>query len=58
MGRISKLGIIGALALFTTDSAATTCTCANVPLLGTMELATPGDGKWLLASTYEYHDAS
>lgn len=58
MGRISKLSIVGALALFTADSAATTCSCANVPLLGTMELATPGDGKWFLASTYEYHDAS
>ena len=23
-----------------------------------MELATPGDGKWFLAATYEYHDAS
>jgi len=23
-----------------------------------MELATPGDGKWYLASTYEYHDLS
>ena len=47
-----------ALLLAASDSAATTCSCANVPLLGTMELGTPGDGKWFLATTYEYHDAS
>jgi hypothetical protein len=49
----------GAIALFSsTATFATTCSCASVPLLGTMELATPGDGKWFLASTYEYHDVS
>ena len=37
---------------------ATTCSCANVPLLGTMELARPDDGVWFLATTYEFHDAS
>lgn len=37
---------------------ATTCSCANVPLLGTMELARPDAGVWFLAATYEYHDAS
>jgi len=37
---------------------AATCSCASVPLLGTMELASPGEGKWFLASTYEYHDVS
>ena len=35
-----------------------TCSCAGVPLLGTMELASPSDGQWFLASTYEYHDVS
>jgi hypothetical protein len=46
------------LSLSVSPAAATTCSCANVPLLGTMELATPGDGKWFLATTYEFHDAS
>ena len=40
------------------NAAAQTCSCAAVPLLGSMELATPGDGKWFLATTYEYHDVS
>ncbi len=46
------------LLLTAIESAATTCSCAAVPLLGTMELATPGDGKWFLAGTYEFHDVS
>lgn len=47
-----------ALLLAATDSAATTCSCAGVPLLGSMQLATPGGGKWFLAGSYEFHDAS
>ena len=46
------------LSLVTTNSEATTCSCAGVPLLGAMELATPGEGKWYVAGTYEFHDAS
>jgi hypothetical protein len=41
-----------------TEAGAQTCSCASVPLLGTMELATPAGGQWYLASTYEYHDLS
>ena len=41
-----------------TPATATTCSCASVPLLGTMELATPGIGEWFLATTYEFHDLS
>lgn len=49
----------GSMALLATSAAsAQTCSCASVPLLGSMELATPGDGKWFLASTYEFHDIS
>ena len=40
------------------NSAAQTCSCASVPLLGTMELGTPDGGQWLLATTYEFHDVS
>jgi hypothetical protein len=58
MRSLTKLAAATALLLAAADSAATTCSCASVPLLGTMELATPGAGKWFLATTYEYHDAS
>jgi len=57
----SRLSMIaaGSLALLAASAThAQTCSCASVPLLGSMELATPGDGKWFLASTYEYHDVS
>ncbi len=47
-----------AMLLMSAQAVAQTCSCASVPLLGSMELATPGDGKWFLASTYEYHDVS
>lgn len=47
-----------AYALAASPAAAATCSCANVPLLGTMELASPRKGQWLLASTYEFHDIS
>ena len=47
-----------ASALTMTPAYATTCSCASVPLLGTMELASPADNQWYLASTYEFHDLS
>lgn len=46
---------LGALPL---NSAAQTCSCASVPLLGSMQLASPKHGQWYLASTYEFHDLS
>jgi len=58
MNKIKTIALAVTLMLAATDAGATTCSCANVPLLGTMELATPGDGKWFLATTYEFHDAS
>ena len=60
MNATTRLAAVAAFGLLfsATDSAAQTCSCAGVPLLGSMELATPGEGKWFLASTYEYHDAS
>jgi len=39
-------------------SLAQTCSCAAVPLLGSMEMASPKDNQWFVASTYEYHDLS
>ena len=58
MRSLTKLAAATALLLAWGNSAATTCSCASVPLLGTMELGTPGADKWFLATTYEYHDAS
>jgi hypothetical protein len=40
------------------QSMAQTCSCAAVPLLGSMELASPNDNQWFLSSTYEFHDVS
>ncbi len=37
---------------------ASTCSCASVPLLGTMQSASPNDNQWFLATTYEFHDVS
>jgi hypothetical protein len=58
MTTTTRLTLAALLSLSAFPASATTCSCANVPLLGTMELATPGDGKWFLATTYEFHDAS
>ena len=58
MKTTTRLTLAALLSLSASPATATTCSCANVPLLGTMELATPGDGKWFLATTYEFHDAS
>lgn len=37
---------------------AQTCSCASVPLLGSMQLASPKRNQWYLAATYEFHDIS
>ena len=35
-----------------------TCSCAGVPLLGAMEMASPNNDQWFMGVTYEYHDVS
>ena len=52
------LGSVLALALTPLLSSAQTCSCAAVPILGSMQLASPTDGQWFLGSTYEFHDVS
>ncbi len=47
-----------ALSIFPLQSMAQTCSCAQVPLLGSMELASPNNGQWFLGTTYEFHDVS
>ena len=55
------LALAGAVILFSLSPpnvSATTCSCAGVPILGAMQSASPNDGQWFLASTYEFHDLS
>lgn len=47
-----------AAAFGSTNLLAQTCSCAAVPLLGSMQLASPTDGEWHVATTYEFHDVS
>jgi len=37
---------------------AQTCSCAAVPILGSMQLASPKSQQWFLGTTYDFHDAS
>lgn len=46
------------LTLAPQDNSAQTCSCAAVPLLGTMQSASPDDGRWYLGTTFEFHDVS
>lgn len=46
------------LILLPLSSLAQTCSCASVPLLGSMQLASPKSKQWYLATTYEFHDIS
>jgi len=46
------------LACLPLGSIAQTCSCASVPLLGSMQLASPKNDQWYLATTYEFHDIS
>ncbi len=59
MGHI-KLVFCGVfvLMLLPLSSTAQTCSCASVPLLGSMQLASPKSNQWYLATTYEFHDIS
>ncbi len=46
------------LLLFSMQTSAQTCSCANVPLLGSMQPASPNDSQWYFGTTYEFHDVS
>lgn len=50
--------LVALLSIVPLSVTAQTCSCASVPLLGSMGLASPNDKQWFLASTYEYHDIS
>lgn len=58
--RINKIRLAVSVAAVAMSSPtfASTCSCASVPLLGTMQSASPNDNQWFLATTYEFHDVS
>jgi hypothetical protein len=47
-----------AMLLISSPVSAQTCSCAAVPILGSMELASPKSKQWYLGSTYQFHDTS
>ncbi|MCH7820794.1 MAG: hypothetical protein IIA07_02155 [Proteobacteria bacterium] len=57
---MKSLSIVVAVALIaiSTKVYAQTCSCASVPMLGTMQTASPRDKQWFIASTYEFRDIS
>ncbi len=52
------LSIALALSFVPLQSTAQTCSCAAVPILGSMQLASPLNKQWFLGATYEFHDVS
>jgi hypothetical protein len=56
----SQLALLCLLALlfFVSPVSAQTCSCAAVPILGSMESASPKNKQWFLGTTYQYHDIS
>ena len=52
------LSIALALSFVPLQSTAQTCSCAAVPILGSMQLASPLNEQWFLGATYEFHDVS
>lgn len=52
------LGVVSALPFAPLHVTAQTCSCAAVPLLGSMQAASPNNGQWFFATTYEFHDVS
>ena len=53
-----NLAALTIFSLMSLPAQAATCSCAGVPLLGTMNLASPNGDQWYLGMTYEYHDVS
>lgn len=58
--RNSCLTVITAfvLAAIAAPVSAQTCSCAAVPILGSMQLASPKSQQWFLGTTYDFHDVS
>jgi hypothetical protein len=46
------------LSFIPSQAVAQTCSCAAVPILGSMQLASPKSNQWFLGTTYDFHDAS
>ena len=53
--RVGAVAVAAVLVLPPTATAAT-CSCAAVPLLGSMDTGAPAGGSWLLTGGYEFHE--
>ena len=55
-----KISFVVAVALMAISRpvSAQTCSCASVPILGTMQSASPKNKQWFIASTYTFSDIS
>ncbi len=49
---------LGVMLLISSPLLAQTCSCAAVPILGSMESASPKNQQWYVSSTYQFHDTS
>ena len=49
---------IPCLLVLANPSQSVTCSCAGVPLLSSMETATPEAGSWFVSSSFQYRDLS
>jgi len=56
--RLTALMVLFVASLPISTTEAQTCSCAAVPILGTMESASPKNNQWYLATTYQYNDLS
>jgi len=52
------LAILASLPLIPLHASAQTCSCASVPLLGSMQPASTEGDEWFFATTYEHHEIS
>ena len=54
-----SLAVLTAAGTLGIESAhAQTCSCAAVPLLGSMQSSPTNEGEWYIGTTYEFHDVS
>ncbi len=52
------LGNFLLLSFMPLQALAQTCSCAAVPILGSMQHASPKNQQWFFGTTYDFHDAS
>lgn len=52
------LSLAAASAIVPLAASAQTCSCAAVPLVGSMQTVSPNEGEWFVGTTYEFHEIS